>query len=156
MAQLELLNGTDEVVKSDAAAIVREQSYEIGLMTAMLQRYGKNPNVGTTVMGWMGPALPVDQMPGLASDAQLDQLRTTKGAAEDRLFYELMAVHHEGGVHMATYAYRYAKVKDVRQLAQKMAWNQAVEINEFRQNSRERGLGATIAPAQTTVPDPLG
>jgi hypothetical protein len=37
-----------------------------------------------------------------------------------------------------------------------MAWNQAVEINEFRQNSRERGLGATIAPAQTTVPDPLG
>lgn len=155
MAQIEQLNGSDEVVKSDAAAIVREQSYEVGLMTAMLQRYGEDPNVGTTVMGWMGPALPADQMPGLATPKQLDELRSTKGLAEDRLFYELMAAHHEGGIHMATYAYHYAKVKAVRQLAQKMAWNQSVEINEFRQVSQERGIGATIQPAEIPVPDPL-
>jgi uncharacterized protein (DUF305 family) len=155
MAQIEQLNGSDEVVKSYAAEIVREQSYEVGLMTAMLQQHRESPNVGRTVMGWMGPALPVGQMPGLATPKQLDQLRDLSGAAEDRLFFELMAAHHEGGIHMATYAYHYAKLSSVRRLAQKIAWNQAVEINEFRQVSQERGIGATIALAQPTVPDPL-
>ena len=156
MAEIEEQNGSDAVVVSYAREIVREQSYEVGLMTATLQRYGDDPNVGSTVMGWMGPALPRDQMPGLASAAQLDQLRNAKGGAEDKLFFELMAAHHLGGIHMATYAYHYAKLGYVRQLAQKMAWNQAIEINEFRQVSQERGIGATIALAQTTVPDPLG
>ena len=155
MAEIEEQYGTDPVVISYAGEIIREQSYEVGLMTATLQRYGADPNVGTTVMGWMGPALPRDQMPGLATAAQLDQLRGTKGAAEDKLFFEIMAAHHAGGIHMATYAYHYAKLSYVRQLAQKIAWNQAVEINEFRQVSRERGIGATIPKAQTTVPDPL-
>jgi len=156
MAEIEEQNGTDEVVISYAGEIIREQSYEVGIMTAILQRYGYDPNVRSTVMGWMGPALPRDDMPGLATPTQLDQLRNSKGAAADRLFFELMAAHHEGGIHMATYAYRYAKLEPVRQLAQRIAWNQAVEINEFRQVSQERGIGATIPKARTTVPDPLG
>jgi uncharacterized protein (DUF305 family) len=156
MAEIEEQNGSDEVVISYAAEIIREQSYEVGLMTATLQRYGDDPDVGRTVMGWMGPALPRDQMPGLATPAQLDQLRNAKGAAADRLFFELMAAHHAGGIHMATFAYHEAKLAYVRQLAQKIAWNQAIEINEFRQVSRERGIGATITAAPPTVPDPLG
>jgi uncharacterized protein (DUF305 family) len=155
MAEIEEQNGSDQVVIGYAGEIIREQSYEVGLMTATLQRYGYDPNVRSTVMGWMGPALPRDQMPGLATPAQLDQLRNSKGPAADRLFLELMASHHLGGIHMATFAYHEAKLGYVRQLAQKIAWNQAVEINEFRQVSQERGIGATIAPARTTVPDPL-
>ena len=52
-------------------------------------------------MAWMGMPVPVDQMPGLLDDEQLDQIDAARGAEMDALFLELMAEHHRGGLHMA-------------------------------------------------------
>ena len=59
-------------------------------------------------MAWMGMPVPLDQMPGLATDEQMKQLRDASGAESDKLFLELMAAHHRGGVHMAEHVYRHA------------------------------------------------
>ena len=53
--------------------------------------------------GWACPTT-VDEMPGMASEAELDELAATSGADADELFVELMVAHHEGGLHMAEYA----------------------------------------------------
>ena len=41
------------------------------------------------------------RMTGMATEAQLAELRDTRGAAFDRLFLRLMITHHEGAVRMA-------------------------------------------------------
>jgi len=95
-------------------------------------------------------------MPGLATDDQMERLKAAKGAEADALFLELMSNHHRGGVHMADYAYRHADSSSVRDLAQRMAWVQATEINEFRDTAARNHLPVDIDPAQPTVPDPSG
>ena len=52
-------------------------------------------------MAWMGMPTPVDQMPGMATEAQLEELAASSGAAADELFVELMAAHHAAASHMA-------------------------------------------------------
>ena len=41
-------------------------------------------------------------MPGMATPAQLRDLRTAKGADVDRLYLDLMIAHHEGALEMCT------------------------------------------------------
>lgn len=40
-------------------------------------------------------------MPGMATREQLDELKTLRGVAAERMFLQLMIAHHEGGVDMA-------------------------------------------------------
>ena len=54
------------------------------------------------------------------------------------------------------YAYRHADSSSVRDLAQRMAWVQATEINEFRDTAARNHLPVDIDPAQPTVPNPSG
>ena len=65
-----------------------------------------------------------------------------------------MTNHHRGGVHMATHAYQHAGSSAERKLAQRMAYVQATEINEFRDTAQRSHLNITIEPQQPTVPDP--
>jgi len=154
MALYEQENGSDPVVVGYATEILRRQEYEIGVMSAKLDDWGYTTSPGETAMDWMGMSTPIDQMPGLATDAQMSQLKNAKGADADALFLELMSNHHRGGVHMADYAYRHADTSSVRDLAQRMAWVQATEINEFRDTAARNHLPVTIEPAQPTVPNP--
>ena len=154
MATLEVANGTDPSVKSFASEIMRQQSYELGLMFDTLDHYGYSADAGTTAMGWMGPAIPIESMPGLATKQQIQALTDARGAGSDRLFLELMTAHHRGGIHMATYAYRHGSLKSVRELAQRMAWDQAVDINEFRNVAAIAHIPVVIDKQATTVPDP--
>jgi uncharacterized protein (DUF305 family) len=93
-------------------------------------------------------------MPGLATRDELRQLRDARGAAADALFLELMSEHHRGGVHMADYAYRNASTASVRELAQRMAYVQATEVNEFRDTAERNHIDASIEPQEVTVPNP--
>ena len=154
MSVLEQSNGTDAVVVGFAKEIIRLQSTELGIMSDTLARFGFDATPNDTAMAWMDAPVPIDQMPGLATPAQMSELRDARGAAADKLFLELMAAHHRGGVHMATYAYRHAQDPLVRDRAQRIAWNQAVEINELRATALQKGIPANIEPQQVTVPDP--
>jgi uncharacterized protein (DUF305 family) len=85
-----------------------------------------------TTMAWMGMPTPLRQMPGMATPEQVEALRDAKGAEADRLFLELMTQHHLGGAHMSEFAAAEAADPKVRELAQRMATNQRIEVNEYQ------------------------
>jgi uncharacterized protein (DUF305 family) len=84
-------------------------------------------------MAWMGMPTTADQMPGMASDEQLQALATSSGTAADELFVQLMIAHHEGGVHMAEQAVEDADLAKVRSLAGSIVAGQRGEIVELQQ-----------------------
>jgi uncharacterized protein (DUF305 family) len=145
IAAIELASGSDPTVRSFAREILQFQSYEIGLMRQQLANWGIEPGERPDeAMAWMGDPVPVEEMPGLATEEQMDALRRSQGAETDELFLELMAAHHIGGVAMADAAADLAERDDVRQLATTMARNQAIEVNEFRALAERLGLDVEI------------
>jgi len=147
LALIELAKGEDPTVRGFAHEIVIFQQYELGRMDEQLREWGLGRgDRQDQAMGWMGMPLPLQAMPGLATPAQIAALQSADGAAADALFLELMAEHHRGAVHMAAYAADRATSPRVRDLAQRMARNQGIEINEFRQTAERLGLDVDIEP----------
>jgi uncharacterized protein (DUF305 family) len=89
-----------------AGSIIMGQSQDIGRMVQLLRSFGEPeaPDLQGQAMAWMGMSVPFDEMPGLASDDELEALSTSSGRDADLLFTELMIDHHEGGIHMAEFA----------------------------------------------------
>src|SRR6478735_9539293 len=111
-------NGTDPALRQAAEEILVGQNQEIGLMIQMLRDFGKaDTNETDTGMAWMGDPTPLDSMPGMATEAQLEQLGQASGAEADQLFVQLMTAHHQGGIHMADDAEQHANESQVRDLA---------------------------------------
>ncbi len=120
-------------VRRIAEELMLGQQIESGVMVGLLSRWGRpEANETGTTMAWMGQPVPLDRMPGLATEANLDQLIAARGAEADQLFLRLMIAHHEGGLHMADYAVSHAAVGDTREFAAAMARNQRDEIAEMR------------------------
>jgi uncharacterized protein (DUF305 family) len=116
-----------------ARDIVSSQNIEIGRMIQLLRGFGSaETNESDTAMAWMGHASPADRMPGLATEADLNKLANSTGAAADELFAALMIAHHQGGIEMAQYAVEHANVSEVRRLASSMVVGQTSEMNEMR------------------------
>lgn len=132
---------TEPVVRQFAREVLIFQQYEIGLMEGYLHRWHQ-PRVPDreTVMAWMDHETPAAQMPGLATDAQLEALERAEGRDVDAAFLRLMTVHHEGGVHMAEAAARRVGDRVVRELARKMATDQRTEIVEYRRAADRLGI----------------
>ena len=127
-------NGTDPALRQAAEEILVGQNQEIGLMIQMLRDFGKaDTNETDTGMAWMGDPTPLDSMPGMATEAQLEQLGQASGAEADQLFVQLMTAHHQGGIHMADYAEQHANESQVRDLARQISGSQAEEIAEMEQ-----------------------
>src|SRR5918993_543165 len=144
-------NGESSTVRSYASEILTFQGFETGLMTQALDDWGYSPTERSDeAMAWMGMGVPVEQMSGLLTDEQMDQLREAEGAGLDALFLDLVAEHHRGGLHMATYAAENAGDSDVRELAARIDRNQAKEINEYRMIAER--LGYDIEIERATVP----
>lgn len=153
LSLLELGNGSDPTIRAFAAEVLVFQSQEVGVMDRMLHEWGYS--VGDRpgeAMAWMGMTpVPVAEMPGMIPEDQVDELREAEGAEADALFLELMAEHHVGGIHMGEYAAEHADDHDVRELAARMARNQAIEINEYALTAEQLGLPVTIE--QVAVPE---
>ncbi len=154
VATLELAYGEDPVVRSYAREVLTFQSQEIGVMRQTLADWGYDPNARPDeAMGWMGMPVPTEQMPGLLSDEQIDEMRDARGADADRLFLQLMSEHHRGGLHMASEAKETASDEGVRRLASIMARGQAQEINEYRDHAERAGIDVDIPPADVPPAD---
>ncbi len=82
-------------------------------------------------MAWMGHPMDSSEMPGMASEDDLDRLATAEGAEADELFVELMSAHHEGGIEMATEAAERAENEEVRRFALGVGDEQQSEIVEL-------------------------
>lgn len=154
LSSLALTNADDPTARSFAAEVLTFQSMEIGMMERTLNEWGTSRrNRSETVMAWMGMPTPVESMPGMATEEQMAEMRAARGAEADALFLELMAAHHVGGVHMAEFAESEADDESVRELAARMAYNQAVEINEYAMTAERLGLPVEIDTV-TVPPEP--
>jgi uncharacterized protein (DUF305 family) len=145
LATLELANGENAVVRSYAREVLTFQAYEVGVMRQTLTEWDQaSEQPSGQVMAWMDMPVAVDRMPGYLTDDQVDELGRARGREADSLFLELMAEHHLGGLHMAEYAAANADDHDVRELAARMARNQAIEINEYAMLAERLGMGLDI------------
>ena len=127
------LPDTDSGLRTVATSIIMGQNQDIGRMVQMLRMFGEpEANEGETSMAWMGMPVERGQMPGMASEADLDKLATLSGREADEFFVQLMKAHHEGGIHMAEYASGNAKNAEVRAMAAAITTSQQEEIAEMQ------------------------
>lgn len=143
MAQL-LLEGAPTPLAPLARGIAGAQLLELGEMRGWLRLWGAAPLPPTTSMDWMrlGNAPPDEAllqylldcqrsptgMSGLATDAEIQKLRTLTGRERDAHFLKLMLAHHQGGLPMARFAATQAAVPIVRELATRVVLEQSQEI----------------------------
>ena len=85
-------------------------------------------------MAWMGEqhAVTEGRMPGMASQAEMAALRAAEGLEADRLFVELMIIHHVGGIHMVDAILAVSDHPEVVFLAEAMKLGQEKELTVLR------------------------
>jgi uncharacterized protein (DUF305 family) len=72
-------------------------------------------------------------MPGMMSDAQMQELTAATGAEFDRLFLQLMIVHHQGAIEMADTELADGSNPAAVALAESITTSQTAEITEMQQ-----------------------
>jgi uncharacterized protein (DUF305 family) len=142
----------DSLVGHFARDIILTQDQEIVIMNGLLGSAGNPKSAADDVaMDWMGAPTPLEQMPGIPTRAEGEQLLTSTGVAADDAFTRLMIRHHAAGVAMADYAAAHGENSKVKRLAAAMARVQRTEISEM--NTRRRELGLT--PIAASEPEQL-
>ncbi|WP_017574072.1 DUF305 domain-containing protein [Nocardiopsis halotolerans] len=74
-----------------------------------------------------------DDMPGMASEEEMEQLAAAEGDAFDWLFVELMATHHEGGITMAEDVLAEGRDQTVMRMANDVIAEQRADIARMEQ-----------------------
>lgn len=129
--------------------ILSTQQGQIGIMTGWLDLSRQSQNSSGPTMAWMGHSGP---MPGLASDEQIEQLKTLPLAQAEESYLRLMIDHHRGALGMAEYAAKNADSGDVARLAQGMYDGQESEINLMQDMLAARGAAPQPAEADPIAP----
>jgi uncharacterized protein (DUF305 family) len=137
-----LEHGSNPTLRHIARDIISTQGIEVGQMRSVLSEWGlqSSPDPEGTAMAWMHEPHPAQQMPGMATGADIDLLRNAQGVEADDLFAQLMIRHHQGGIHMAEFAATDAETSNIRNFARGMAAGQRSEIGEINAVRRELGL----------------
>ncbi|BDZ54185.1 hypothetical protein GCM10025870_12580 [Agromyces marinus] len=81
---------------------------------------------------------PGEPMPGLATPAEVAELRELEGVEAERRFLELMIAHHGGAVEMADAALARSTYPVVVSLAESIASSQQAEIDLMERMLAER------------------
>ncbi|MEU8761387.1 DUF305 domain-containing protein [Streptomyces sp. NPDC048659] len=123
MTSLVAERGESRQVRKVAERISAAQGPEIGAMEGWLKNNGgPRPQSGHDH----------HTMPGMATEAQLAELRAAKGKAFDTLFIKLMITHHEGAVTMAGEVLSQGNNVLVEEMANDVIAQQTVEIDRMR------------------------
>ncbi|AEF41719.1 putative secreted protein [Hoyosella subflava DQS3-9A1] len=138
----------DAEVRNLAFDILTGQENQIGQMHGWLQIWDEPLLPLNGFMGWMEAgdhaghmehSGPMAQMPGMASPAEMAELRAAQGTERDVLFLQLMLRHHDGGIPMMEYAIEHADVPVVRNIASSMLEGQTKEIGLITAMLDQRG-----------------
>jgi uncharacterized protein (DUF305 family) len=143
MAMLAHEKATDPDVRILGADIALTQQAQIGMMQTWLREWHLDPTGSQPRMAWMpdGAAAVKDGlMPGMATDAEREQLRTATGHDFDVLFLRLMLKHHLGGIHMAEGVLKLSDDSEVRGLAETMVVGQKKEIAGIQEIQAKPGM----------------
>ncbi|MEZ5139785.1 MAG: DUF305 domain-containing protein [Acidimicrobiales bacterium] len=133
-------DGIDRTLRSFAQEIIVDQRYEQGVFVATLDRFGHDTSAGDTVMGWMGEAQPIEDMVGIATDAQIEELRAAEGTEAEALWIALMSEHHLAGLHMADWEARHGSDRTVVNLAKATVKNQRSEVLDIARYRRSHDI----------------
>jgi uncharacterized protein (DUF305 family) len=153
MADLAPSRAANQDVMDLAAGIKAAQAPEIEQMTGWLALWGAamaSTSAATTDdgmggmdhggMSGMGTSGPMSAggdsgmaMPGMMSDAQMQELTDATGADFDRLFLQLMIVHHQGAIEMSDTEIAQGSNPAALALAESIKTSQAAEIAEMQQ-----------------------
>jgi uncharacterized protein (DUF305 family) len=135
MSMIAYYKATDPDVRGLAYDVVTNQQGQVGIMTRWLQEWRLSPTGSRARMAWMPEgtaALQDGLMPGMATQAQMDQLREATGEKLDVLYVQLMLRHHLGGIHMVDGVLDRSDRPEVVELATTMKAGQQLEVNIFR------------------------
>jgi uncharacterized protein (DUF305 family) len=140
-----ILLGKDDVRPSlhgYATEIIMDQRQQQGIMNATLDRFGYSSSPGATSMGWMGHTpVPPEQMDGMASEQEIDELTKASGDRAEELWIAMMSEHHLGGIEMADVEARRGHDLTTRNLARSMVLNQRGEIIDLARYRTSNHLG---------------
>jgi uncharacterized protein (DUF305 family) len=150
MTQLLYDRTENPALRSIALDIMLTQQDQIGQMGGWLDIWGL-PKVGITLpMIWMDMGTD-GLMPGMATDTQIEALRASSGVDADRLFIQLMIVHHQGGIHMAEAILERTDNLAVETLAQSILRSQQIEIDEMTLLLAQIDGDVDAVPAEPTA-----
>jgi uncharacterized protein (DUF305 family) len=151
MADLAPSRAANQQVKDLAIKIKAAQAPEIEQMTGWLTLWGAAMSTSTSASttsddgmdhggmsgmgkeGEMSTGATGMAMPGMMSDAQMQGLTAAAGADFDRLFMELMIVHHQGAIEMADTQIAEGSNPAALALAESIKTSQTAEIAEMQQ-----------------------
>jgi uncharacterized protein (DUF305 family) len=152
MAAWERDHSTDPVLKQLASDIETTQGSQVGRMQGWLDLWGAPTQSVGGYMAWMsgpthdhGAGTAVQTMPGMASAADLADLRAATCPTLDVKWLQLMLRHHQGAVGMLQYAADHAAVPQLRNLAAQMLTAQTAEAQTLQQLLAQRG-GVPLPP----------
>ncbi|MFJ4685021.1 DUF305 domain-containing protein [Streptomyces sp. NPDC091377] len=128
MTELAPKQAASDAVKRLAERIAAAQEPEIGAMRGWLKEHGKSEKADEGDGHGHGPA----PMPGMATEAQLKNLRAAKGTSFDQLFLTLMITHHEGAIAMATEVKGQGNNIRAEEMADDVIATQTAEIGRMR------------------------
>jgi uncharacterized protein (DUF305 family) len=120
-----------------AERIQGAQDPEIQQMTGWLEEWGEEvpaADSGHSMEGGAGSTGPMADDPmaeGMMDDAAMTALEAASGAAFDRMFAEMMILHHQGAVEMANEEVENGQFADAIALAEAIVAAQETEIAEM-------------------------
>ncbi|MDO0927989.1 DUF305 domain-containing protein [Streptomyces sp. TG1A-8] len=137
----------DEEVRRLAYDIAQTQANQRGMLLGWLDLWGLPKVSAEPPMTWMGMGDMASGkdgalMPGMATNTELDKLRSLSGRPAEVLYLQLMTAHHQGGVHMAEGCAAKCTVAVEKRLAQGMVESQRSEIELMAGMLKERGAQA--------------
>jgi uncharacterized protein (DUF305 family) len=122
IAEYALANSKNEQVVKIAKQIKSDQAGEITQMTKWLTDDNQSTQAGHSMVG----------MSGMLSEAQLNTLKTSNGAAFDKLFLNSMIEHHQGALQMVGMIEN-SKVAALRDFATAVSTAQQAEIAQMQE-----------------------
>ncbi len=164
MAHYAELDTDDPEIGLLAYDINYTQTAQIGQMQGWLALWDLPQVVAEPHMAWMtttegGHAMDMGGstsagvtglMPGMATDEEINTLKSLRGKASDIYFLQLMIRHHQGGAPMMEDAQIHAENPVVRNFAAKMLVAQTGEVTQMTQMLAARG--AQPLPFDPTAP----
>jgi uncharacterized protein (DUF305 family) len=134
---------SDPDVRELGYDIALTQENQIGIMQTWLKNWHLGPTGDQPKMAWMpngSKELSADGlMPGMATEAEVTQLRQATGKQVDIEFCQLMLRHHLGGIHMVSEVLTLTKDQQVRDLASTMMNGQQNEVTIMKNKLTQLG-----------------
>lgn len=143
MGDIARLRGASQEVRVLGFDISSTQNGQMGRMQGWLTLWDAPAQAPGELMTWMDsghehqmPMAPSADtgvpMPGMATEAEMSQLRKLSGRKFDVYFLQLMLRHHQGGSAMAEYTAEHARIPAVKALAQSIVDSQGAEMKTMR------------------------